>query len=437
MLVMNRSHFLFLLVFAGCVFSLQAREPRRLPDDPHFAPYELLPAPTVGSLMLEKGDLLAICGDSITEQKRYSLIIESYLSACLPDLEVRCRQFGWSGEQAGGFLGRMENDVLRFDPDVATTCYGMNDFRYVPFDGNIAAEYRKNLAAMVGKFRAAGCEVLMGSPGIIDSVPHWVKTATGTQLELNLALGQFRNIGIELAAAEGLRFADVYRPMLIADFEAKREHGEDFKVAGKDGVHPGWAGQLVIAYVFLCGLGIDGDLGTIVLDGEVAEARGGHEVKAFADGRLTLLSRRLPFSPVRGDLASDDSIRAGMELVPFDADLNRLTLRMKRPPAESYSVSWGGESREYSAAQLEAGVNLAADFTDHALAAAFRKVWDAAARKQAYETRQMKELMHGPEGGTDMEATVELSEKVHQKLVGALRAAVSPVEHVIEIRPAE
>jgi len=293
MLVMNRSHFLFLLVFAGCVFSLQAREPRRLPDDPHFAPYELLPAPTVGSLMLEKGDLLAICGDSITEQKRYSLIIESYLTACLPDLEVRCRQFGWSGEQAGGFLGRMENDVLRFDPDVATTCYGMNDFRYVPFDGNIAAEYRKNLAAMVGKFRAAGCEVLMGSPGIIDSVPHWVKTATGTQLELNLALGQFRNIGIELAAAEGLRFADIYRPMLIADFEAKREHGEDFKVAGKDGVHPGWAGQMVIAYVFLCGLGIDGDLGTIVLDGEVAEARGGHEVKAFADGRLTLLSRHL------------------------------------------------------------------------------------------------------------------------------------------------
>ena len=126
-----------------------------------------------------------------------------------------------------------------------------------------------------------------------------------------------------------------------------------------------------------------------------------------------------------------------MELVPFDADLNRLMLKMKRPPAESYSVSWGGESHEYSAAQLEAGVNLAADFTDHPLVATFRKIWDAAARKQAYETRQMKELMHGPEGGTDMEATVELSEKVHQKLVGALRAVVSPVEHVIEIRPAE
>ena len=206
---MNRRHFLLSLALASVVTAVRAREPRPLPDDPHFAPYELLPAPAGGALMLEKGDRLAICGDSITEQKRYSLIIESYLTASVPELEVSCRQFGWSGEQAGGFLARMQNDVLRFSPDVATTCYGMNDFRYVPFDANIAAEYRNNLAAMVGKFRAAGCEVLLGSPGIIDSVPHWVKTATGTQLELNLALSKFRNLGVELAAAEGLRFGDI------------------------------------------------------------------------------------------------------------------------------------------------------------------------------------------------------------------------------------
>jgi hypothetical protein len=288
---------------------------------------------------------------------------------------------------------------------------------------------------MVGKFRAAGCEVLLGSPGIIDSVPQWVKTATGTQQDLNLALCQFRNIGVELAAAEGLRFADIYRPMLIADFEAKRAHGEGFKVAGKDGVHPGWAGQLVMAYAFLRGLGLDGELGTIVIDGERAEASGGHEVRSLADGRLTLLSKRLPFSPGAGDAGSDDSVRAGRALVPFDADLNRLILKLKAPQAAKYSIKWGAESREYSAEQLQAGVNLAADFIDHPLVEPFKKIWDAAARKQAYETRQMKELMHGPEGGTDMEATVSLTERVHQKLVDALRSSVSPVEHVIEIRP--
>jgi lysophospholipase L1-like esterase len=355
----------------------------------------------------------------------------------MPELEVKCRQFGWSGEQAGGFLGRMENDVLRFKPDVATSCYGMNDFRYVPFDAAIAALYRQNLTAMAAKFRAAECDLLLGSPGIIDSVPGWVQSATGTQQDLNLALCQFRNIGIEVAAAGELRFADVYRPMLIADFEAKKAHGKDFKVAGKDGVHPGWAGQVVMAYAFLSGLGLDGDLGTIVIDGEKAQASGGHEVKSFADGKLAITSRRFPFSPGAGDVGNDDSVRAGLALVPFNAELNRLTLTIVQPNAANYSVKWGAETRDYSAEQLAAGVNLAADFVEHPLVAPFKKVWDAAARKQGYETRQMKELMHGPEGGTDMEATVALTEKVHANLAAVLAGSMQPAEHVIEIRTAD
>lgn len=88
-----------------------------------LAAYVLDPAPDPRGLLLKQGDLLAICGDSITEQKQYSLVIEAYLTACLPELEITCRQFGWSGEQAGGFLKRLQNDVLRFKPDIATTCY--------------------------------------------------------------------------------------------------------------------------------------------------------------------------------------------------------------------------------------------------------------------------------------------------------------------------
>ena len=424
-----------LLLLALVPSLLLAREPSKLPADPHFNIYQLDPAPEAGPLMLEKGDRLAICGDSITEQKRYSLVIEAYLIACMPDLAVTCRQFGWSGEQAAGFVGRMKNDVLRFQPDVATTCYGMNDFRYVPTDPQITAAYEEAQNKVVGLFKDAGCDVLLGSPGIIDSVPHWVKSATGTQQDLNLALSRFRNLDIRLARENGIRFADVYQPMLIADWKAKRDHGPDFKVAGKDGVHPGWAGHLVMAYAFLKGLGLDGGLGTITIDGANATAADGHEVKSFADGTLTVLSNRLPFSAGPGDLANDDSLRAGLALVPFDAELNRFTLRMTSPSAKRYSVTWGAETREYDTAELEAGVNLAADFIEHPLLAPFRTVWDAAARKQAYETRQMKDLMHGPEGQADMDATVALTEKVHTKLAGELAASMKPVEHQISIKP--
>lgn len=429
---MNYALRLALAALALPAFAMEAP-----PLPPELSAYQLAPAPQPAGLLLKKGDRIAICGDSITEQKRYSVILETYLTACLPELEITCRQYGWSGEQAGGFLKRMESDVLRFKPTFATTCYGMNDFRYVPYNEPIAAEYRKNETAMVQAFKKAGTRVLLGSSGIIDTVPHWVKTASGNKEDLNLALSKFRNIGIEVAAAEQVAFADLYRPMLLADFQAEKLHGPGFMVAGKDGVHPGWAGQVIMAWSFLTSMGLDGDLGTITFDAASgkATATAGHEVLSAADGRITIRSTRLPFSPGPGDLKSDDSIRAGLALVPFDDDLNRFVLKISAPSAAAYDVTWGETTRTYQAAELEAGVNLAKNFETHPLLPAFKKVWDAVAAKQEYETRQIKTLVHGPEGAADREATFALTEKVHAKLAKAVADAKQPAEHLITIKP--
>jgi lysophospholipase L1-like esterase len=426
---MNRT---LLLAVAAIAFPSFAKEAPPLPAE--LSAYQLDPAPEPAGLQLKKGDRVAICGDSITEQKRYSVILESYLTACLPELEITCRQYGWSGEQAGGFLRRQESDVLRFKPTFATSCYGMNDFRYVPYDEAIATEYRNNETAMVQAFKKAGARVLLGSPGIIDSVPHWVKSAKGTKDDLNLALSKFRNIGIQVATAEQVAFADVYRSMLLADNKAEKLHGLGFMVAGKDGVHPGWAGQVVMAYAFLKGMGIDGDLGTITLDASgKATATAGHEVVSSDGGKITIKSTKLPFSPGPGDVKNDDSIRAGLALVPFDDELNRFILKVDSPTAANYDVTWGETTKTYTADQLKQGVNLAKDFENHPLLPAFKKIWDAVAAKQDYETRQIKSLVHGPEGAADVEATFELTEKVRARLAKAIADAKQPAEHVITV----
>jgi lysophospholipase L1-like esterase len=405
---------------------------------PELAAYTLAPAPETTGPLLKKGDRLAICGDSITEQKQYSVLLETYLTACLPELDITCRQYGWSGEAAGGFLKRMKQDVLRFKPSVATTCYGMNDFRYVPYNEAIAAEFRKNQTAVIDAFQQAGCRVVLGSSGIIDSVPHWVKTATGTQQELNLALSRFRNIGVEIATTEQVAFADLYQPMLLADHAAKRRLGPEFKVSGKDGVHPGWAGHVIMAYGFLKALGMDGDLGSVTYDeaGGTASAANGHEVVRAENGRLALRSTRIPFAPGPGADDKDDSIRAGLALVPFDDELNRFILRVTSPKAANYTVTWGGQSRTYTAAQLTGGINLAKDFDNNPLVPAFKAVWDAVNKKQTYETRQIKTLVHGPEGAADLEATFALTEKTRAPLEKAILQAKQPAEHEIVIAAA-
>src|SRR5438132_350234 len=66
-------------------------------QDPLLQKFKPRPAPEPGAGVLQKHDRLAICGDSITEQKMYSRIIEDYLTVCVPDLGVTVRQYGWSG----------------------------------------------------------------------------------------------------------------------------------------------------------------------------------------------------------------------------------------------------------------------------------------------------------------------------------------------------
>ncbi len=400
-----------------------------------LADYHLTEAPEP-AVTLQKGDRLAICGDSITEQKQYSVLIETYLTACLPELEITCRQYGWSGERISGFLPRMDNDVLRFKPTVATTCYGMNDFRYIPFDENVAKEYRDNTREMVEKFKAAGTRPVVGSSGIIDSVPHWVKDAKGDKKDLNLSLSKFRNIALEVAEEEKVGFADVYRPMLIANLRAKEAFGEDFKITGKDGVHPGWAGHAIMAYAFLKGLGVDGDIGTITWDESSgnATATSGHKILSSEGGKISVESTRLPFAPGSGPLDNDGSLRAGMALVPFDATLNRFILKIPDHKSQSYTVTWGSESKTYDAEQLHNGINLAAEFHDNPLITPFKKIQDAVKAKQTYETHQIKKLVHGKEGKADMEGTFKSSEEEREALVKKLADTVQPAKHVITIQ---
>jgi hypothetical protein len=82
--------------------------------------------------LLKPDDYVAVIGDSITEQKLYSLYMEDYLLMCQPTSHLRTTQFGWGGETAPGFAKRMEYDMIRFHPTAATTCFGMNDGRYAP-----------------------------------------------------------------------------------------------------------------------------------------------------------------------------------------------------------------------------------------------------------------------------------------------------------------
>lgn len=413
-------------------------------------------APEPTGLQLKKGDRLAICGDSITEQKMYSRMIEDYLTVCMPELKISVRQYGWGGERAEGFLKRMTNDCLRFKPTVATTCYGMNDHEYRPYEPAIGETYRKYSKGIIESFKAHGVRVVHGSPGCVGERSWWQKDATTEALNLNLC--NLRNLGIELAAEEKVGFADVFWPMLTASVEGPRKYGPQYVVAGGDGVHPGWAGHTVMAYAFLKALGVSGQIAEFTLDAQAGRlsVSEGHKLLATKDGGFEIRSSRYPFCsggapglaaewyPTAGfdTITNSDNVRSGMTLVPFNQDLNRFMLTVKNGTAPKYRVKWGEESAVFSSEQLAKGVNLAAEFPKNPFCTRFALVDAAVASKQAFETRQVKTLFRVPGDKVSMEQIAAQTEKVladterqHAALEAVVGTAYAPVTYTLQVIP--
>jgi lysophospholipase L1-like esterase len=406
-----------------------------LAKDDYIEKFHPTPAPRVIHHFLKANDRLAICGDSITEQRMYSRIMETYLTVCVPEMNVSVRQYGWSGERAPGFLARMTNDCLRFNPTIATTCYGMNDQEYRRYEDRIGKTYRDSSKAIVESFKAHGVRVVEGSSGCVGKKPKWSRDAGATMDDLNSNLCELRNIGIEIAKEEHTDYADVFLPMLEAGHEAQAKYGDSFHVCGDDGVHPKWAGHVVMAYAFLHSFGMDGGIGDFVVDmrSQKAKVSAGHELVGFKDGKLEITSHRYPFCIGDGDPSHDDNIRAGTMLVPFNPELNRFMLVVKHPKGNSCKITWGDKSRSFPSAQLAKGINLAEEFPVNPFTDAFNKVDAAVADKQAYETTQIKKVFHGSEGSADMEGAAARTEKEREPLVAAVHAAFVPVTHVIMI----
>jgi lysophospholipase L1-like esterase len=398
--------------------------------------------PAAGAeLALQKGDFVAVVGDSITEQKQYSVFIEDYLLMARPADSLRAAQFGWGGETAHGFAGRMENDMLRFHPTVVTTCFGMNDGGYSRMTPEKADRYRAKQTEIVRKCKAAGVRVIVvGSPGCVDADKYHNDSNAASMY--NQVLAAERDIAREVAQAEGVLFADVYSAMFDAMTKSKFKYGYTYHVGGGDGVHPEANGQLCMAFAFLKALGCSGDLGRIdvnLADNKIT-ASDGHSVLSSDPTAVELVSSRYPFCFFGAD-DSPNSTRSILPYLPFNAELNRLMLAVTGGKAERYRVTWGAASREFSAAELANGINLAADFLDNPFNQPFQKVDGAVRQQQAYETPLVKNVLHAipefkhyaPEDSETLERIAGRLLERDKQLFQTAADAVAPVKHTIKI----
>jgi lysophospholipase L1-like esterase len=409
-----------------------------------FFSLSLLAGSGLAEPILKNGDMVAICGDSITEQREYSVFIESYLLAAKPARDLRVVQIGWSGEQAPAFLARIGSDVLPFHPAVATLFYGMNDGHYGPMNPLIAQTFSEAMKGSIQALKAGGVRtIVMGSPGAVDTTTF---RRPGTDAAVyNQTLAALAEIAQTVAKQTHSPFVDVHSLMIDTMAKAKAKFGTRFAFAGPDGIHPGGAGHLVIAYAFLKALGCDGDLGTITLDLASGhnEATGGHRILSAENGVVQIESHRIPFC-FFGEPASSNSPRSMIDLLPFNQQLNRLMLKVHNAGKGRLRVTLGGHAKEFSSDDLTAGINIAAEFPEGPFNGPFSQIETAVRAQQEYETPLTKVLLHSI--SIDKQVVPEEAATLDHVVAGALakdralfdtaaHAADQPVDYSIKIEP--
>jgi lysophospholipase L1-like esterase len=410
--------------------------------DAFFAKYHpaTLRPPQV-SFAFQKGDCLLLIGDSITEARKYTQMIETYLSVCLPELEIEVRNLGRGGETADGFLGRIETECLNYKPTVASICFGMNDAGYVNNNREAADKFRVASERIIRRLKAEGVRVVLSSPGCVGRLPPWdfVDEFNGTLDGINTSLMYMRDEAAAIAEAEELPFVDHFWNLYQARFTSTGRFGAEYAVCGADdGVHPSWAGHVVMAYGFFKALGFDGNLGTISIDltEQTAVADRGHKFVAETEGIYTFSSFRYPFC-AEGRPDKDWSIRSGMTLVPFNQEFNRMILKVKGATAPTYRVAWTNQQNmleewhQYTPLELAEGVNLAEQFQINPFLVPFRRIDDLIFQKQSIEANETWHVWES-EGKSGVEGLAE-NEARRTELLKEVKKAFVPITHNIRV----
>src|SRR5580692_6100927 len=92
----------------------------------------IAPAGASPEFHVHDGDTVVFYGDSITNQRLYTVFTETYVLTRFPQLHVNFVHSGWSGDRvSGGGNGpidlRLDRDVFAYGATVITIMLGMND----------------------------------------------------------------------------------------------------------------------------------------------------------------------------------------------------------------------------------------------------------------------------------------------------------------------
>jgi len=207
------------------------------------------PKPLLGKLELKDGDSIVFLGDSITHQVLYTQYVEDYFYTRFPKMRLKFHNAGVGGARAWDALARFDKDVAAYKPKYVTILLGMNDGTYKPYDDATFKTYQKDMTEVLKRITEIGATPILMTPTMFDARADRAKPNNKRDAEsqalYNSTLAYYGTWLRDVAQENGWGFVDMWHPLNTLTME-QRKTDPNFTMI-KDAVHPGEAGQLVMA----------------------------------------------------------------------------------------------------------------------------------------------------------------------------------------------
>lgn len=327
------------------------------------------------SFYLKDGDKVLFYGDSITEQRLYTAIVEDFVATRYPNLNISFVNSGWGGDTIDGGGGgpidtRLKRDVFPYHPNVVTIMLGMNDGAYRPATEANDQKFYTGYQHIVESLRTnlPGVHIVAIEPSPYDNVTDQHAPNGTPDFEYNEVLRGFSMWIGNYAAQQNIEAVDFNSPVVTVLQNAYSLDPETAKSIIPGRVHPSLAGHLVMAEQLLKAWGARPVVSAVTIDAAKPTAK----IDSATDATITELSNNGSLSWTELDDALPlpfeqwESMWGGnaVTLVVKSSDLtdalNSQILKVKGLHAGTYSIKIDGDSiGAFNSDQLAAGVNLA------------------------------------------------------------------------------
>jgi lysophospholipase L1-like esterase len=398
---------------------------------------------------LHDGDTVVFFGDSITNQRLYTVFTETYVLTRFPRMRVSFVHSGWSGDRVtGGFGGaidlRLDRDVLAYSPTVITIMLGMNDGEYRPYDEGIFNIFASGYNHIIDRIKtvAPQARVTLLEPSPYDDFTRPPEFADGYNSVL-LAYGKFVR---ELARAKELTVADLNAPVAALLKAASAASPKPAEALIPDRVHPSPGVHLLMAEALLRAWGAPSVVSAVEFDGSTgtvttAENTTIDSIVRHDERPSTLKWTKLEWTQTDQALpmpleTDDETISLALRHSDFMDALDRETLKVSKLPAGRYSLQIDGDAvGAFDATELGKGINLSAMKTPMSRQA--RTVLDLTYRRNHLRFARMMMVDNALKDyhPAKLRGAVDALESLEQEVLALQRAAALPKPHRYRLEP--